>query len=165
MPVYAIARPVQYFGEFSIRQTREFNSSVHIPAQSRYFIWANKFRTHFDQVIGSSAMIETNPLLWFADEAGLFLSYWYAALYVVIEGWRETGFRDSEIDALLSSPNVEYLRKYRNGVCHFQPKYLDSRFLEMASSSDSVQWVRTLNRAFGRFFLEAAKRSTTNIDG
>jgi hypothetical protein len=37
----------------------------------RYYIWANKFRTHFDQVAGAAANPDPNPLLWFADEAGL----------------------------------------------------------------------------------------------
>ena len=120
----------------------------------RYYIWANKFRTHFDQIIASAPNLEENPLLWFANETGLFLSYWYAALYVVIEGWQTLGLQDEELNLLLASPNVEHLRRYRNGVCHFQHKYLDERFLAMMSSRDSVQWVRSLNSAFGRFFLQ-----------
>ena len=124
----------------------------------RYYIWANKFRAHFDEIVGRNTSLEPNSVLWFADEAGLFLSYWYAALYVVIEGWTERGLQDAEIDKLLTSPNREHLRRYRNGVCHFQPQYLDERFLEMMGSSDSVRWVRTLNHAFGRFFLQAPDR-------
>jgi hypothetical protein len=126
----------------------------------RYYIWANNFRTHLDQILGAAADLEPNPLVWFADETGLFLSYWYAALYVVIEGWKKLGFQDAEIDALLRSPNVGHLRRYRNGVSHFQPKYLDERFLAMTSSPDSVRWVRSLNRAFGGFFLQTANRAT-----
>ena len=113
----------------------------------RYYIWANKFRTHFDGLITGADLKLNLPPVWFADEPGLFLSYWYAALYVVIEGWKELGFQDAEIDALLTSPNVKRLKRYRNGVCHFQPKYLDERFLEMMRSPDSVQWVRSLNLA------------------
>lgn len=122
----------------------------------RYYIWANKFRSHFEQVIGAAANLDPNPLLWFADEAGLFLSYWYASLYVVIEGWKRLGFQDAEIDRLLTSANVDHLRRYRNGVCHFQPKYLDERFLALVSATDGVQWVTNLNLAFGRFFLQTA---------
>lgn len=125
----------------------------------RYYIWANKFRTHFDRIKIDVSPPEFNPLVWFVGEGGLFLSYWYSALYVVIEGWQSLGFKDAEIDTLLASPNVDHLRRYRNGVCHFQPKYLDDRFIEMMRSSDSVQWVRSLNSAFGRFFLEANRGS------
>jgi hypothetical protein len=127
----------------------------------RYYIWANKFRTHFDQITAAVASANpdtTDPLFWFADEGGLFLSYWYTALYVVIEGWKRLRFQDAEIDVLLTSPNVEHLKRYRNGVCHFQPQYLDDRFQGMMGSPDSVQWVRNLNSAFGRFFLQRAGR-------
>jgi hypothetical protein len=127
-------------------------------ALHRYYIWANKFRTHLDQII-DTCNLDPKTVLWFADETGMFLSYWYAALYVVIEGWKQLRFQDAEIDALLTSPNVGRLRRYRHGVCHFQPKYLDERFLEMMRSPDSVQWVRSLNLAFGRFFLQTANRT------
>jgi hypothetical protein len=126
----------------------------------RYYIWANKFRTCFERALGTSGAPELKDVLvWFADEPGMFLSYWYAALYVVIEGWKELGFQDEEIDALLNSPNVDHLRRYRNGVCHFQREYLDSRFQEIMTSPESVSWVRNLNRALGRFFLQTAKSS------
>lgn len=111
----------------------------------RYFIWANKFQTHFDRIVGSTAKLDPNPNVWFFDETGLFLSYWYAALYVVIEGWLELRLHDPAIDVLLLSPNVQHLKRYRHGVCHFQPKYFDDRFLELSASPDSVEWVRNLN--------------------
>jgi len=120
----------------------------------RYYIWANKFRTHFDRIASSPAATDPNSPIWFASESGLFLSYWYAALYVVVEGWQESKFHDPEIDSLLTSPNVKHLKRFRHGVCHFQPKYLDERFLEIARSPASAEWVRALNVAFGRFFLE-----------
>ena len=125
----------------------------------RYYIWANKFRTQFDQALDSPTDPTDPPLLWFASAKGLYLSYWYAALYVVIEGWQRLGCEDGEIDALLISPNVNHLRRYRNGVCHFQPTYLDDRFVELMGASDSVQWVRTLNSAFGRYFLRRPSTS------
>ena len=119
----------------------------------RYYIWANKFRTHFDQTLDAPVDPADPPLLWFAGAKGLFLSYWYAALSVVIEGWKSLGCADAEIDVLLDSANVKHLQRYRNGVCHFQPKYLDRRFLELMTAPDSVEWVRRLNTEFGRYFL------------
>jgi hypothetical protein len=123
----------------------------------RYYIWANKFRTRFDQTLTIRGAPEPDSLIWFADDTGLFLSYWYAALYVVVEGWKELGCQDAEVDSLLSSPNVELLKRYRNGVCHFQRTYLDQRFLEITTSPDSVQWVRNLNTTLGRFFLQRSR--------
>jgi hypothetical protein len=129
-----------------------------LAAFHRYFIWANRLRTEFDQILASGTRPTDLASTWFADGHGMFMSHWYAALYVVVEGWRELGFHDNEIDTLLSSSNVGHLRRYRNGVCHFQPTYLDARFVELMSSSGSVAWIRQLNSAFGRWFLEEYAR-------
>jgi hypothetical protein len=120
----------------------------------RYYIWANKFRTRFYKTLEKHGTPQPNSLIWFADDTGLFLSYWYSALYVVVEGWQELGCEDPEVDALLASANVQHLRRYRNGVCHFQRTYLDNRFLELMTSPDSVQWVQSLTYAFGSFFMK-----------
>ena len=87
------------------------------------------------------------------------MSYWYGGLFVVIEGWKELQLSDSVIDGLLASPNVELLRRYRNGVFHFQRDYHDQRFHEfMTQGIDEIVWVRALNEQFGRFFLEQINR-------
>jgi len=90
----------------------------------------------------------------------MYMSYWYAALYVVVEGWRELELHDAEVDRLLASPNVEYLRKYRNGVFHFQRDYFDLRFVELASSPDGVAWVHDLTAALSRWFLDQENRES-----
>jgi hypothetical protein len=35
-----------------------------------------------------------------------YVGYWFASLYVVVEGWRAIGLSDERVDGLLSSPNV-----------------------------------------------------------
>ena len=114
----------------------------------RYFIWANRMRTHFDEVLSRGELDGKAEI-----ESFLYMSYWYGGLYVVIEGWRELGLTDNAIDDLLQSRNVKLLQRYRNGVFHFQRKYHDQRFLDfMSQGEDEVTWVRTLNEQFGRFF-------------
>jgi len=126
----------------------------------RYFIWANMMRTQFDERLRQSKGRDD------ADggikiEQFAYMSYWYAGLYVLIEGWREMSLTDENIDALLISPNVELLRRYRNGVCHFQADYFDQRFTGfMGAGRQVVDWVRSLNREFGRYFLELAAQET-----
>ena len=101
----------------------------------------------------------TRAVMFFSDSPGIFMSYWYGGLYVVIEGWLELGLHDATIDQLLSSPNVGLLKRYRNGVFHFQKEFVDARFHEFFASEDSVTWVRALSSAFGDYFLsESAKR-------
>src|SRR5438034_6231687 len=86
-----------------------------------------------------------------------YLTYWYAGTYVVIEGWRELGLSDTEIDALLASPNVELLRRSRNGAFHFQRRYYDERFTDFWGAPDSAAWLRALREALSRWFLSFFK--------
>ena len=118
----------------------------------RYYIWANKMRTHFDEILkeGLSGKI---PDKQFEIEANLYMSYWYGGLYVVIEGWKQLVLSDGTIDLLLKSKNVALLKTYRNGVFHFNKKYYDNHFLDLISKGEkSVNWIRALNKEFGRYF-------------
>ena len=99
-------------------------------------------------------MEKKQDISWFAADEGVFLSHWYAALFVVIEGWHQMKLKDIVIDDLLSSCNVDLLRRFRNGVCHFQPNYLDDRFITFMAEPTTVAWVRKLNTEFGRYFLQ-----------
>ncbi len=118
-----------------------------IASLHRHFIWANRMRVHFDRMLGGPRRDEDEWLV----EARLYMSYWYAGLYVVIEGWRELRLSDRAVDNLLASPNVALLGRFRNGVFHFQRKYNDARFTALLTEGEEVvEWVRTLNREFGR---------------
>jgi hypothetical protein len=117
----------------------------------RYYIWANRMRTHFDEIL-SQGMPSGKAEI----ESFLYMSYWYGALYVVVEGWRELKLVDTVIDELLQSPNVDLLRRYRHGVFHFQQDYSDKRFLAfMEEGNNTVEWVRSLNLQFGRYFFSS----------
>ncbi len=127
------------------------NQNIGIFTLHRYFIWANRMRDHFDERLREHMPRREG---W-EIEVNLYMSYWYGGLYVVIEGWKKLHLHDSYIDDLLNSPNVNLLRRYRNGVFHFQPEYYNERFLEfICDGKNAVAWVRTLNQQFGRFFLE-----------
>lgn len=126
----------------------------------RYYIWANKMRTDFDALIKRQGQgtLEQNE---YGIESFLYMSYWYGGLYVVVEGWHELKLSDMVIDGLLQSPNIDLLRRYRNGVFHFQKQYYDNRFIEfMSEGKDSVKWVRNLNQEFGRWFLDWFQANT-----
>ena len=129
--------------------------NVNLIALHRYYIWANRLRELYVSTLATHPQInEQNYITWFADDPGLLMSHWYAALYVVVEGYVESCFQDAIIDDMLISKNVDLLKRYRHGVCHFQEKYFDGRFTDFMGSPDSAQWVGRLNEEFGRFFLE-----------
>lgn len=139
-------------------------------ALHRYWMHANRMRQHFEAALKRDppkvrpltgkpskediyhVMVEA--VRYAADDRGMFMSYWYGSLYVVVEGWKQLSVHDVEIDRLLQSTNVRALKLCRNGIFHFQRNYFDNRFVEFMKSSDSVAWVRKLHSEFGRFFLE-----------
>lgn len=115
-------------------------------------------RTHFDKVLGKTEDASREKMGMSVEEF-MYMSIWYALLFVVIEGWNKLKLSDEKISELLLSPNVDLLRRYRNGVFHFQKKYIDERFLGFISDGkDCVTWVRDLNNEFGRFFLNYFKQ-------
>jgi hypothetical protein len=129
----------------------------------KYFIWCNAMRLHFEA--GFPKMKAEHD--WHDREsidAVMYMSYWYAGLFVVIEGWRELDLQDANVNVLLTSPNVELLKRYRNGVFHYQKKYFDRRILDFVEDGiDPVHWVRSLHSALSAFFLDWCK--THNADG
>jgi hypothetical protein len=100
----------------------------------RYFIAANKMRICFDNTLAKPEVskrfehpesMDANSLLRlmlleFTDDLGVFMFYWYSAIYVVIEGFKDLKVKDAKIEALLQSPNVEALKLARNATFTFR---------------------------------------------
>jgi len=88
----------------------------------------------------------------FAGPRGNFMYYWYGSLYAVVEGFQKLQLSDQSIDALLGSPNVNALRRCRNGAFHFRPTYFSARSLKAISTDEFVRWVREVMDAFRGYF-------------
>ncbi|TET45416.1 hypothetical protein E3J62_07620 [candidate division TA06 bacterium] len=129
------------------------NAEQQMVALHRYFIWADRMRAHFDEQIRETGSI---PFAVQDDtQPNPYMSYWYGGTYVVIEGWKKLGLSDPIIETLLESPNIEMLKRYRNGVFHFQKDYFDDRFVGfIRDGQKSVEWVRKLRQELSRFFLD-----------
>jgi hypothetical protein len=123
----------------------------------RYYLAANQQRVQFEQVLQDQATDHGGAPVYAGEnwnESWLWMSYWYAGLYVVIEGWRDIGLEDEHVDRLLDSSNVELLRRFRNGTFHYQRKYWSEKLVELIRDGQDVpHWVSELNRMFGRYFL------------
>lgn len=134
---------------------------IEIITLHRYFIWADRMKVHFDQVLqGVGAKLVPVNLVKKREgiDTFLYMSLWYATFYVLIEGWQELGLSDTKIDELLKSKNVDLLRRYRNGVFHFQKDYYDKRFMElMTEGQDVANWTRDLRDEFSRWFIDIYK--------
>ena len=134
---------------------KETNSIPPVVALHRYFIWANKMRTDFDVLLAKRKNTKVQERIALIED-NMYMSYWYAGLYVVIEGWKELKLQDTVIDNLLNREDyVGLLKRYRNGVFHYQKDYFDSRFAEVwFQNKDFITWIRELNGQFGRYFLQ-----------
>lgn len=120
----------------------------------RYYIWANKLRVDFQSILKNKNKISKAE---YEIESLMYMSLWYGMLYVVIEGWQNLKLKDGNVDNLLKSKYTKLLKRYRNGVFHFQKKYKDIRFEELDREKEAVSWVVELNKEFGRLFLEKLK--------
>ena len=119
----------------------------------KYFYWSDKMKATLDDLFNQSTK-EIIPHARLEGESNLYMSYWYGGLYVVIEGWKELGLVDKNIDALLISPNTDLLRRYRNGVFHFRKDYFDEHFLGFIRDGvNSMEWIRKIHLEFKRYFL------------
>jgi hypothetical protein len=145
--------------EVLVMDKDELKNAVH--TLHKYFIWASQMRSHFyyDAI---PKITENLPKDRFAPEfitAETYMSFWYAELYVVVEGWRELRLSDPTVDELLKSPNVDLLKRYRHGVFHFQKNYFDDRFMAFINKGkDSVSWVSDLHDAISSYFLVRFKK-------
>lgn len=130
----------------------------------RYFMWAILMKQDFEKALRkgdylpqADEPVAIYPVKFMALSVGTYMSYWYSALYVVCEGWAELGLSDPEVDSLLQSPNLELLKRYRNGSFHFQAEYFDDRFCDFQGEQGTVPWVRDLTDAFDRWFMANIK--------
>ena len=99
-----------------------------------------------------------------AGRAFMYLSYWYAGLYVVCEGWQNSKLSDPEIDDLLKSPHLGFLKQFRHGVYHYQADYFDKRFMNaLMRGKDFDGWAESLTLAFARYFDAWIKSQTVAL--
>jgi hypothetical protein len=124
----------------------------------RYFVWSAEMREHYMQV---GAKVSPTPSFFDnenANRAFMYLSYWYAGLYVVCEGWKdELKLSDPEIDALLKSRYVDVLRRFRNGVYHYQEDYFSPKVMAaLMLGKDFDEWVNSLMLAFASISMHGA---------
>lgn len=124
-------------------------------AFSRYLSWADLARCAYESKFDESCDDVTTEPVWGPGFA--WLSYWYGSLFVVIEAYEEIAWRDRVVDGLLAHPGgyKGLLRRFRNGVFHFQRDLTDSRLLGILSKGEEhVLWVDVLHHEFRRLLRD-----------
>jgi hypothetical protein len=130
---------------------------------NRYLEWATHMAARYNEdVDGFSGKLDWDDPLF--KRLFMHMCYWYATLYVVIEGWHDLKLSDPKVDSLLVSPHVQLLKRYRNGVFHFQAEYIDNRHIGfMEAGTEGKKWLHELHTAFHFYFRDWFERH--NLDG
>jgi hypothetical protein len=131
----------------------------------RYYMSMSLARQEFYKYLPS---VKDNPddpaqagMEFLITKAGLMMQIWYGLLYVVVEGWKELGLVDSEIDNLLRQPDyVAKLRNFRNAVFHYQRQFLPVKQEGLFADRAMVEWITRLSDAFKRRLLVEMKNET-----
>jgi hypothetical protein len=129
-----------------------------IPVLYKYYLYMRYARLECEKCMRDPSAQPNMGMEFLVSVAGITMSFWYGMLCVVLEGGRQTGLSDSEIDSLLQSPHVEMLREFRHGVFHFQRTWLPKKQEAFFASRSAVEWVRNLSDAFGRCLLSEMQR-------
>ncbi len=138
----------------------------------RYFLFADQMRKALFKSLKQKeyriGMRDINEyryyLVFHFGEPGIYMSLYYASLFVVIEGWKELGFSDPTIDSLIKSDNVTLLRRFRNSVFHFQKNFPSAKWLELIDQGEaSASWILELRNAFSKYFLDEKNWESTGL--
>lgn len=129
-------------------------------AWARYLYWADLLFRRYSEAAESFTAetqdgVPTDWPEWWKVFAAT--SQWYAAEYVVVEGWRDLKASDSVIDQILGDypTYVDQLRRYRNAVFHFRPSLSEQRFRDfLAASMQTVPWIRHLHEELLRYYWQ-----------
>lgn len=130
-------------------------------ALHKYFLNADFLRDVFIRRIkGDESPAATDAVTSMDDMIAM--SLWYATVYVVIEGWRNTKLADPEVDALLAGSHVERLRRFRNQMFHYQREYDNPKLLEFLGQDDAdaraaTDWIKRTHAALGRAIERAVE--------
>ena len=132
--------------------------SERVLAWARYVFWANVEREQYD----AYEPPEDEPP---TGRRFALMAQWYAALWVAIEGWRESSLSDPIVDELLTEldfkPNLQRLRRFRNGVYHYQETLLDDRLLGfLREGTNTAPWAFLVHSEFKRVLWELAHPQT-----
>lgn len=137
-----------------------------IPSLFRYYMCMSLARQEFyNELPTSMKHNEPDPaqagMEFLFSKAGIWMQIWYGLLYVVIEGWEQSGLVDAEVETLLkNTSNVAKLKRFRHAVFHYQKQFLPVKQEGLFAERSIVEWITTLSDAFKRKLTEAMKEES-----
>ena len=140
--------PGQSIYHFDQRDTQR------ILAWARYVFWADVECKQYDAYERPNDEPSTGL-------STVLMVQYLAALWVAIEGWRQCPLTDPMVDELLTHPaferNLQLLRRFRNGVYHYQKDLINERLLAFLKEGErTIPWAFLVHYEFRRVLWELA---------
>jgi hypothetical protein len=129
------------------------------------FFWKSSEQKNLEKLIGRlpiSQKVKFNQLLTLQNSMHLLFTF-YALLFVVAEGYLELGETDLKIDELLGNPNYDLLKRFRNGVFHFQKDFESDKILNFLEAQETEIWTQSLFKELGRFLIEKSEQAFESL--
>jgi hypothetical protein len=98
----------------------------------------------------------SSVILIFSSPVGIYMTYFYSAIYLVIEGWRDLKLSDDKINRLIDSPYTDKLRLFRNATFHYQKEPISPKLLQFLGTEEEATeiWINELYIEFGKYFKQ-----------
>lgn len=113
----------------------------------RHFIWADYFKAQHYKLVKRDIKIDSIDELglFFLNPVGMYMCYWYATLYTVIEGLDSCKIDYKPIQQEVNDIK-DSLRLFRNVIFHHQKGYYDARLFEIMKDKDSRKKILTIHK-------------------
>lgn len=132
---------------------------------ARYLYWSDILYQRWTSEAQNPDDVDSSTAEW---RSFALAAQWLASVPVLIEGWQKLKMPEGLINRLLDAyPDYcDLLRRFRNGVYHFQPEIFDERLRAFPTSGqETLLWVSALFYEFKRFLWEwPEKHSATEAE-
>ena len=142
----------------------------------KYWIYSDRMRLFFvNDLKGNSEeytqLIKKGKNNWFVGhpaflgEHFIFKSYWYASLYVVIEGFLELKIDKTDIEEYPVPENINKRLLFRNGTFHFQKDIYSRKVLDVDDTDAFVGWIHKIHKILGIVIVREMAKKVTDDEG
>jgi hypothetical protein len=137
----------------------------------RYWLYAERIKRLFDKVIDNVEPIKDNivnsknpeltQLVLYISDYNIFRSYWYSALFVVLEGYKDDlKEKYDNIDNLWNEEYYEYLKSFRNGTFHYQKQIFPEKLFKVDKDQHFINWLDSIHNTFGKVLIAELNQMT-----
>lgn len=137
----------------------DIENKIKIATLYRYYLYAvvmrdNLKKENLENFIKNLKDDASSVILIFSSPVGVYMTYFYSALYLIIEGWNELKLSDEKVDKLIASTHTDKLRLFRNATFHYQKEPISPKLLQFLGTKEEAteKWIGDLYTEFGRFF-------------